>query len=194
MKKYRYYIVLITSFLFSTMIFSQEKIDTVIFHEIEPYIENEDTIIDIHDNKLKSIITTLTKCSDNRVYIDASFGFATRYSIIKQNCSVNNLLLYKRLGFYFSVEEGVNGYNLFSNIWGATYTINDYAYLFGGVGVFTNSGVFNSKFMHVRKEIGIGITPYKWIVGRVGWSIAIGPTFSVGIRVPLNNRIQVDDI
>jgi hypothetical protein len=120
-------------------------------------------------------------------YIDVTLGYAPKseYNALKPSLSVNNILL-KRIGFYTSFEIGMNS-DYFSNIIGITGTIAKPVYLFAGVDWFTkNNGVFGDKdVLHVRKEFGVGILPYKGLVVRLGWSLEVGITFAAGYKFSL---------
>jgi len=101
---------------------------------------------------------------------------------LKTNMAVNNLLFH-RIGFYSSLEYSVEGKD-FSNTFGGTITIIKYVYVWGGMDVFTKNGLFQSGFNGIRKEAGVGITPYKFLVMRIGWSSSVGPSVAAGVYFP----------
>lgn len=130
-------------------------------------------------------------------YVDITVGYAPKspYNALKQTVSVNNLIL-KRVGFYTSIEEGLstdaavfhdyNNNRYFGHTLGVTTSLNQNIYFWGGIDLFTKSGVFytSDKERGFRKEIGVAVTPYKWTVARFGWSESVGPTFTVGAKIP----------
>ena len=126
---------------------------------------------------------------DNSLSIYRNIEFTAGYipksdhNALKGSISVNNLL-FKRMGFYTSVEKEINS-DKFSNTIGITGTLHKYFYLWGGMDLFTNNGFLQTKsFSGPRKEIGIGITPYKTTVLRLGWSSSVGISISVGVGIP----------
>lgn len=128
--------------------------------------------------------TKSKKKVDIESYSDITLGMVLKSAeSFKANISVNNIVLH-RLGLYSSIEANPNDY---TNIYGITATINSWAYLFGGIDLFTKHGVLtrNRDLHEGRKEAGVGLTPYKWIVIRVGYSVAVGPTLSAGVKIPL---------
>jgi len=134
-------------------------------------------------------------------YVDVTVGYAPKspYNALKGSISINNLIL-KRFGFYTSIEKGLNkdvlvfhdydGHTYFTHILGMTASLNKNIYFFGGLDLFTKSGVIYTKDKQrgFRKELGIGITPYKWTVVRLGWSGSVGPTFTIGAKIPLRKK------
>ena len=116
---------------------------------------------------------------DRNVELAAGMMFKKAYCGLKFEASLNNIV-YERWGFYTSMETCFSG-RVF-NICGATVSANEWFYFFGGVDVFTKNGLIQSGFRGIRKEMGIGITPYKWAVARFGWSFSIGPTATIGVR------------
>ncbi len=102
---------------------------------------------------------------------------------VKGNIAINNLVL-KRLGAYTSVEYDLQTYN-YTNTVGGTVRINKYGYLWGGMDLFSSKGLIQADYSISRKEIGIGITPYKISVIRLGWSNSVGFSFSAGLFIPI---------
>jgi hypothetical protein len=101
----------------------------------------------------------------------------------KTSIGVNNLL-FRRLGVYTSLEFG-SGENNLTNIVGGSVTVLPLLYVWGGMDFFTENGVFRKEWKGTRKELGIGITPYKWSVFRIGWSSSVGLSLAAGVRIPL---------
>jgi hypothetical protein len=120
--------------------------------------------------------------------IELTFGYvpSSDNNALKGNIAINNLVL-KRLGAYTSVEYGLNTRQYYNTI-GPTLRINNYAYLWGGMDLFSSKGLIQGNSGGFRKEFGIGFTPYKIpyriTVVRVGWSTSIGITFSAGLYIP----------
>ena len=134
-------------------------------------------------------------------YVDVTVGYAPKspYNALKGSISINNLIL-KRFGFYTSLEKGLNkdalvfhdydGHTYFTHILGLTASLNKNIYFFGGIDLFTKSGVIytKDKLRGFRKELGIGIAPYRGTIIRLGWSGSVGPTFAIGAKFPLHKR------
>jgi len=115
-------------------------------------------------------------------YADITFGCVLQTpQVLKASISLNNILFH-RLGFYSSVETDFSN---FSNIYGVTATITSWAYIWGGADLFTKNGLLNKNRLDARKEVGVGLTPYKWIVVRMGYSSSVGPTLTGGVKIPL---------
>lgn len=102
---------------------------------------------------------------------------------LKTSLTANNVLI-KRVGFYTSFEYALDEQKI-SNTCGGTLSLFKYIYVWGGIDVFTKNGLLQSGFDGTRKEAGIGITPYKFIALRFGYSNSVGPSFAAGIRIPL---------
>ena len=132
--------------------------------------------------------SVLTKASELFKNYDITLGYAPRlpFNALKTNFSINNIL-WKRMGFYASLEKGLDT-NYFAGTLGITSSIHKHIYLWGGIGVFPYNDSKNSSFRdRFRKEFGLGITPYKCTVIRLGWSFTVGPTAAVGFRIPINS-------
>ena len=102
---------------------------------------------------------------------------------LKASLEVNNLLLH-RVGAYTSFEYDLDAKS-FINITGGSITLHRFIYVWGGMDLFSKNGLIQSGFSGPRKEIGIGITPYKFVVARVGWSNSVGLSLAAGVRIPL---------
>ena len=120
-------------------------------------------------------------------YLDVSIGYVpnTDYNAGKASVSLNNFVL-KRLGVYTSIEKGLDS-DLFTHIIGGTVTVYKSVYLFAGADVITKRGMISNKSIidGVRKELGIGFSPFKISLVRVGYSTSTGPTFAVGWKFGL---------
>ncbi len=127
------------------------------------------------------------KSKDIESYVDITLGCVLQTpQVLKTNISLNNILFH-RFGFYSSIESN---FTHLSNIYGITAAINSWAYIFGGVDIFTKSGILYKKISDVRKEAGVGFIPYKWIVIRVGYSSSVGPTLTGGVKIPLEQMFS----
>lgn len=117
-------------------------------------------------------------------YIDLTAGYAFNKDIsaFKTTFSVNNILL-QRIGFYTSFEIGKDDYSM--NIIGTNITIIPKLYAFLGFDAFSKKGLIHTT-TGLRKELGVGYLPYKFIVVRAGWSTAVGPTIAAGFKIPLS--------
>lgn len=124
----------------------------------------------------------------NEYYVDGTLGYVLQPSdrFFKASISVNNVLFH-HLGFYSSVESNPDD---FFNICGITTTINSWAYLYGGVDLFAKNGLLNREDLDIRKEIGVGFTPGKWAVIRVGYSSSVGPSLTAGARLKLKHLFK----
>ena len=124
---------------------------------------------------------------NNQLYrnLEISAGYVPGSSDdrLKANLGINNLLVH-RIGAYTSFEYGLQN-NQFINITGGTISVQRFVYVWGGMDLFSKNGLMQSGFKGSRKEAGIGITPYKFMVARAGWSTSVGFSLAVGIRIPI---------
>jgi|GEM_PF-1402217 len=114
------------------------------------------------------------------IELTAGYLFKSGNEGLKAGVGLNNLV-FRRIGFYTSLEYAMDGQNM-SNTVGGSVSIFKYAYVWGGMDLFTKKGLFQSGFEGIRKETGVGITPYKFLVFRVGWSSSVGPSVAAGIH------------
>lgn len=128
------------------------------------------------------------KSADLYSNLDITAGYVPKsfYNALKVNISVNNILL-KRIGLYTSLEKGFDS-EYMANTVGITTSVHKYAYLWGGIGLFGENGIFNATDSKFRKEFGIGIMPYRLTLVRVGWSIQVGPSITVGMKIPIEKH------
>ena len=139
--------------------------------------------------KNNSTNSFFVKSSDLHPNLDITAGYVPKstYDAIKVNFSANNIIL-KRLGLYTSLEKGLNSEYL-ANTFGINVSVHQYAYLWTGFGLLADNGILNTTvFTKFRKEFGIGIMPYKLTLLRIGWSVEVGPTITVGIKIPLTKH------
>lgn len=101
---------------------------------------------------------------------------------LKGFLTVNNVI-FKRFGVYTSLEYDLSTTDL-TNTLGGTVSLHKYFYLWGGLDLFSKNGFIENGFHGPRKEIGIGITPYKLSVLRIGWSNSVGVSIAAGIGIP----------
>jgi len=115
--------------------------------------------------------------------MDITAGYVPNPDVnaLKFSYSANNIVL-KRGGFYTSFEKGLDS-DYFSHLVGITGSIIPQLYLWGGIGLFGNSGLFDGE-NGLRKEMGVGIIPFKSAVVRLGWSYDVGFTCTVGWQIP----------
>jgi hypothetical protein len=118
-------------------------------------------------------------------WIAPAAGYTLSYDAMRFSVITGNLVL-KRVGGYVTVETGTNG-EYFSNIWGGTLTVTRHIYVWGGMDLFTSRGVING-FKKSRKEIGLGVRPWKGLVLNAGWSGSVRATFSAGWAIPLSKQ------
>lgn len=124
--------------------------------------------------------------------IDASVGYVPNptYNALKLNVSIENIIFYHRVGFYTSFEKGFDS-DYFSNIIGIHVTAIKYFYVYLGIDIFTANGIINNPdnwAKGTRKELGVGVYPYKNFLVTVGWSNTVHWTFTVGYRFPIMTR------
>ncbi|MFA5326279.1 MAG: hypothetical protein WC384_00680 [Prolixibacteraceae bacterium] len=120
---------------------------------------------------------------------DITIGFAPRlpFNALKTSFSANNIF-FKRVGLYATLEKGLDT-NYFAGALGVTTSIHKYVYLWGGIGIFPYNDSKNSSFWsRFRKEFGVGFTPYKMTVVRLGWSLTVGPSIAAGIKIPIKSK------
>jgi len=116
--------------------------------------------------------------------LDVSAGYLFQYedNVIKNTVAFSNIG-YTRFGVFMSFETGWDS-DYSTNTIGMTATINRFIYLWGGADLLTKNGFLTTRTLgSTRKELGIGLTPYKWIVLRGGYSGSIGITAEIGFRV-----------
>lgn len=115
--------------------------------------------------------------------LDITVGYVpdANYKAFKTSASVNNILL-QRVGFYTSIEIGKSG-DYFINIVGTNISVTPKVYTFFGIDLIGKNGLIKTT-SGLRKELGIGYLPYKWVVVRAGWSLAVGPTLAAGVKIP----------
>lgn len=100
----------------------------------------------------------------------------------KANFCIHDILFH-RVGAYTSIETG-SGF--FYNMYGGTITIHPRVYLFAGLGIFGEGNqLLSGREIDPRKEVGIGIIPYKSLVIRLGYSGTAGPTVAAGFKFPM---------
>lgn len=106
----------------------------------------------------------------------------SEFEAFKGMIMVNNIIK-KRVGFYYSYESGKDDYS--QSILGATFGINTFAFVFAGLGL--GDGYKGSRYDDggIRKEAGVGFTPYKFTTATIGWSRNVGMTYTIGINIPL---------
>jgi hypothetical protein len=116
--------------------------------------------------------------------IDIGVGYIWdhKYEKFTVSTMVNNLYS-KRLGVFSVVELDMAAPAVMI---GPTVTINDYAYVWGGIDIMTSRGVFGRDgFRHARKDLGIGFYPIRWATIKIAHSFNAGSRFEIGIRIPL---------
>ncbi len=120
------------------------------------------------------------------VSIQAGVAFNPDYSALKFNAEFYNLV-FNYVGFYTSFEIGV-GSSYWSNIIGFNVSFAKIIYAYAGMDLFTKQhGIIHNDFMGgVRKEIGMGFFPVKNLVLRIGFSLDVALTLTVGYRLPFD--------
>jgi hypothetical protein len=117
--------------------------------------------------------------------IGVGYIFDHKYEKITISSSFNNFI-YKRYGMFTMVE--LNPSNP-AFVLGPTITIFDFAYIWGGIDLFTARGLFQrGGFRYARKDLGIGFYPWKWAVVKIAHSFNAGSRIEVGFRIPLRNE------
>lgn len=119
--------------------------------------------------------------------ITAGYVFDKDYNAFRASASVNNFML-KRFGAFTAFEKGVDS-DYFTHIIGLTGSINHFSYIFAGMDFFTKYGLFQTGgWKGTRKDIGIGLYPWKWATVKLGYSFSVGMTAEVGVRIPLGSN------
>jgi hypothetical protein len=119
--------------------------------------------------------------------ITAGAAFNQEYNALKFDLIAHNVV-FKVVGFYTSFEIGMNS-NYFSNIIGLNVSFAHIGYLFAGMDLFSQYGMINyysNDGPGVRKELGVGFTPYKDLVIQAGFSLNVSLTLTVGYRIPFS--------
>ena len=115
-------------------------------------------------------------------WLAPAVGFTPSVDAFRISAMSGNLVL-NRLGAYVTIESGM-GSDYFTNIWGGTLAVTRHSYVYGGLDLFTSRGVING-FKGSRKEIGLGLMPWKGLVLNIGWSGSVGTSFSAGYTIPV---------
>lgn len=117
------------------------------------------------------------------IVISAGYIPKPSHNALKATYAMNNLL-FKRIGAYVSQEKGIES-GSFSTIYGLTGTLHPSVYIWAGADLATEEGIISNSFEGARKELGVGIIPFKNLVVKAGWSGLVGITIEAGLRIPL---------
>ena len=104
------------------------------------------------------------------------------FKAFKGMIMVNNIIK-QRIGAYYSFENGKGDYS--EHILGGTFGVNKYLFVFAGLGLGDELDGTRYNDGGLRKESGVGFTPYKFTAATIGWSKGVGLTFTAGINIPL---------
>ena len=119
--------------------------------------------------------------------MDIGFGyiFDHKYEKYTLSTSFNNFIS-QRYGMFLMFELNPPAPAI---VMGPTITIYDFAYVYGGIDFFTTRGYFQrGGFKHARKDLGIGIFPFKWAVIKICHSFNAGSRVEVGVRIPFKSE------
>jgi hypothetical protein len=117
--------------------------------------------------------------------IGVGYIFDHKYEKYTVSTSFNNFIA-PRYGMFVMVELTSPAPAI---VLGPTITIYDFAYIYGGIDLFTSRGYFQrGGFTHARKDLGIGLFPWKWAVVKLSHSFNAGSRIEVGIRIPLERE------
>lgn len=118
------------------------------------------------------------------IMLTAGYVPDSDFKAFKGMIMVNNIIK-KRIGAYYSYENGKGSYS--ENILGATFGINTYLFVYAGLGLEKKTDYDDARYSDggLRKEAGVGFTPYKFTTATIGWSKGVGFTFTAGINIPL---------
>ncbi len=123
----------------------------------------------------------------NTLDIGLGYIFDNKYEKYTLSTSVNNFIG-QRYGMFVMVELNPPSPAI---VMGPTITIYDFAYIYGGIDFFTTRGYFQrGGFKHARKDLGIGIYPFRWGVIKLCHSFNAGSRVELGIRIPLEREIR----
>ena len=108
-----------------------------------------------------------------------------KYEKFTVSTTLNNIYL-ERFGAFAVFEMDWAAPAL---VTGPTVSINDFAYVYGGIDFVTNRGVFaRGGIKHARKDLGIGFYPIRYLTVRICHSFNAGSRAEIGIRLPLGNE------
>jgi hypothetical protein len=121
--------------------------------------------------------------------MDLGFGFIFDHKYEKYTVSTSfNNFIEQRYGMFVMVELNPPAPAI---VFGPSITIYDFAYIYGGIDVFTTRGYFHrGGFKHARKDLGIGLYPFKWGVVKLCHSFNAGSRVELGIRIPLESEAR----
>lgn len=118
----------------------------------------------------------------NSLLITGGYVPKSPYNALKFSVAYKNLL-FERFGFYTSLELGLDS-DYLANTYGITGSLNDDLFLWGGIDLFTDNGLFSDD-SGTRKEFGVGYIPFTNAVVMAGYSLSVGFTIQAGLRIPL---------
>jgi len=116
--------------------------------------------------------------------LDITVGYLPQaeFNAVKNTVAFNNIG-YTRFGVLMSFETGWDS-DYSTNTVGMTATINRYLYLWIAADLLTQQGLIITRSLSgTRKEIGVGVMPYKWTLLKVGYSGSVGLSAELGFRV-----------
>ncbi len=121
--------------------------------------------------------------------MDIGFGYIFDHKYEKYTLSTSfNNFIGERYGMFVMFELNPPAPAI---VMGPTITIYDFAYVYGGIDFFTTRGYFQrGGFKHARKDLGIGIYPFKWGVIKLCHSFNAGSRVELGIRIPLESEAR----
>jgi hypothetical protein len=141
------------------------------------------SFIRIHAQNAGTFKQPLVSCMD----IGLGYVPDKDWKALRGSVSFNNIFLH-RFGLFTAIEGNKNK-DYFSNIIGLTGSIINAIYLYAGMDFLTRNGAFgDAGFKSARKNFGIGVYPFPWAVVKAGYSIDMGITAEIGIKISLNQN------
>jgi len=120
--------------------------------------------------------------------IEAGLGMLITDPGYRFTVGAKDVFIHNRLGFYYTVEYRSNsGKSVYQkDIFGFTFSLHKYWAIRGGVGMFMDQGIFDGKYLGLRKEMSVTYQPSSWPVSfDLGYSISVGPTSTIRYVIPL---------
>jgi hypothetical protein len=116
---------------------------------------------------------------------EAGLGYlpSDEYNALRFTLAANNILLYKRIGFYATFDKGLDS-DYFANLIGGSVSIINRLNVYGGFDFFTKKHGMIEQGFECRKEIGLAFYPYSLIAIRIGYSSNVKWHFGIGIKWP----------
>lgn len=119
--------------------------------------------------------------------VDMCGGYIWDHKYDKYTVSTTfNNIYWERFGLFAMFEMDWAAPAL---VTGPTVSINDFAYVYGGIDFVTDRGMFaRGGITHARKDLGIGFYPIRYVTVKICHSFNAGSRAEIGIRLPLEKE------